>query len=163
MTNESNNSVSLMGPAEVGKYLGVAERTIYMWAQQKKIPAFKVGSVWRFRREDVDTWLESNRSGPSVDPTQPLTPYVEPNRSNWRIRKDEEEATQAITDACKAYIESTLKMVGRETFTVEQFDDRFGKDIVKKVIKILQKEKIITINLHEGLNGEKVQVIKKRS
>ena len=54
-------------------------------------------------------------------------------------------------------------MVGRETFTVEQFDDRFGKDIVKKVIKILQKEKIITINLHEGLNGEKVQVIKKRS
>ena len=103
-----------MGPAEVAKYLGMTERTIYMWAQQGKIPAFKVGSVWRFRRNEVDRWLESTRSGPSVDEVEPLTPYIEPSRSKWRIKKDEEEADKAITDACRAYIESTLNSVGRE-------------------------------------------------
>ncbi len=92
MTSESDNSQTLMGPAEVAKYLGMTERTILLWAQQQKLPAFKVGSVWRFRRSEVDRWLESSRSGPSSDEVEPLTAYVQPKRSKWRLRKDEEEA-----------------------------------------------------------------------
>ncbi len=163
MTTENSNSPTLMGPAEVAKYLGMTERTIYMWAQQGKIPAFKVGSVWRFRRNEVDRWLESTRSGPSVDEVEPLTPYIEPSRSKWRIKKEEEEADKAITDACRAYIESTLDSVGRDVFVVEQFEGRFGEDVVKTVINRLKKEKIISEGQHEGLNGEKVRIIRKRS
>ena len=163
MATEQNDAGSLMGPAEVSKYLGVTERTIYMWAQQGKLPAFKVGSVWRFRRSDVDRWLESTRSGPSVDEVEPLTPYVDPPRSKWRVRKDEEEADLAITEACRAYIEATLETVGREIFVVEQFEERFGADVVEKVIKVLNKNKTIKEGNHEGLNGEKVRVISKRS
>ena len=44
---------------EVAEYLQVTERTLYRLAQQKKIPAFKVGNAWRFRREDLDRWIES--------------------------------------------------------------------------------------------------------
>ena len=162
MTNNNQEAHTLMGPIEVGKYLGVAERTIYMWAQQGKIPAFKVGSVWRFRRSDVDRWLEANRSGPPTDDIAPLTPYTEPVRSKWRIKKDEEEADKAMLEACRAYIETTLQSVGREIFTVEQFEGRFGEEVVEKVIKKLKREKKITEDNHEGLNGEKVRVIKER-
>lgn len=163
MTSETSGPGSLMGPAEVAKYLGMTERTIYMWAQQGKLPAFKVGSVWRFRRSDVDRWLESTRSGPPVDEVEPLTPYIEPSRSKWRIHKDEEEADVAIMEACKAYVEATLNTVGREIFIVEQFEERFGTDVVAKVIKQLKKDKVVSGGEHEGLNGEKVEIIRKRS
>ena len=54
MTSDNFESGGLMGPAQVAKYLGIAERTVYLWAQQGKLPALKVGSVWRFRRSEVD-------------------------------------------------------------------------------------------------------------
>jgi len=107
--------------------------------------------------------LESTRSGPEVSEVEPLSPYVEPTRSKWRIRKDEEDVDRALTEACKAYVEATLNTVGREVFIVEQFEDRFGTDVVDKVIKQLKKDKVIKDGEHEGLNGEKVRIISKRS
>ena len=58
------NGAQLMSLPEVATYLGMAERTIYVWAQQGKIPAFKLGTSWRFRRSEIDAWLETQRSGP---------------------------------------------------------------------------------------------------
>ncbi len=162
MTNDNQDSSELMAPPQAARYLGVKERTIYFWAQQGKLPAFKMGSVWRFRRSDLDRWLESARSGPSVDEIAPLTPYVEPQRSKWRIRQDNEQAEQALIDACRAYIETTLKTVGREVFVIEQFEDRFGADVVRTVIDQLKKEKKVEEDEHHGINGEKVRVIKER-
>lgn len=42
---------------EVADYLKVTERTIYRLAAAKKIPAFKVGGMWRFKRTDIDHWI----------------------------------------------------------------------------------------------------------
>jgi len=94
---------------------------------------------------------------------EPLTPYSEPPRSKWRIRKQEEEADVAIREACRAYIESTIKTVGRDIFVIDQFEDRFGSDVVRTVVNQLKKDKIITEDEHEGLGGEKVKVIMRRS
>ena len=163
MTTENNDIQKLMGPAEVSKYLCMTERTILLWSQQGKLPAFKVGSVWRYRRAEIDRWLESSRSGPSVDEVQPLTPYIEPPRSKWLRRKDEEEVDKAMFEACTTNNQATINTVGRDTFVVEQFEDRFGKDLVDDVIKALKKEKKISESEHEGLNSEKVRVITKRS
>ena len=41
----------------VADFLQVNERTIYRLAAAKKIPAFKVGGTWRFRRSDLDAWI----------------------------------------------------------------------------------------------------------
>jgi excisionase family DNA binding protein len=163
LTDENQDSLELMMPAQVARYLGIKERTVYLWAQQGKLPAFKVGSVWRFRRADLERWLESTRSVPTVQDVEPLTPYIGPQRSKWRLRQDEEQAEQALVDACRAYIETTVKTVGREVFLVEQFEDRFGGDVVKTVIDRLKKEKKITEDEHDGLDGEKVKVISERS
>ncbi len=161
MTSNSENT--LMGPAEVAKYLGVSERTLYQWAQMGKVPAFKVGSVWRFRRHEIDAWLDSNRTGPSVDGVDPISSYSEPPRSKWRIRQQEEEADLALKEACRAYIESTIQTVGRDIFVIEQFEDRFGSDLVRTVVNQLKKDKVIIEDEHEGLDGEKVKIIMKRA
>jgi excisionase family DNA binding protein len=48
---------------EVAEYLKVNERTIYRLLSVKKLPAFKVGGSWRFRRADIDGWIASQSEG----------------------------------------------------------------------------------------------------
>ena len=47
---------------EVLDYLQVNLRTVYRLIKAEKIPAVRVGRQWRFRRADLDAWLESQRS-----------------------------------------------------------------------------------------------------
>lgn len=47
---------------EVAKLLKVAEKTVYTMAQRKECPAFKVRGQWRFRREDMDRWIEERKA-----------------------------------------------------------------------------------------------------
>ena len=42
---------------DVAAYLKVNERTVYRLAASKKIPAFKVGNAWRFRKDELDQWI----------------------------------------------------------------------------------------------------------
>jgi PTS system nitrogen regulatory IIA component len=46
---------------DVATYLRVKESTVYTWAQAGKLPAFRLGRLWRFRRTDLDNWLENKR------------------------------------------------------------------------------------------------------
>ena len=43
---------------EVAKYLKVNDRTVYRMAAAGKIPAFKVGSSWRFKQSEIEKWIE---------------------------------------------------------------------------------------------------------
>lgn len=42
---------------EVATYLKAGKRTVYRLAQEGKIPAFKLGGTWRFRRSDLEHWI----------------------------------------------------------------------------------------------------------
>jgi excisionase family DNA binding protein len=44
---------------EVAQYLRVNPYTVYRLVSQKKIPAYKVGSQWRFKRSVLDHWLKT--------------------------------------------------------------------------------------------------------
>src|SRR3954467_4453548 len=46
---------------EVLEYLQVNLRTVYRLIKAGKIPAVRVGRQWRFRKRDIDTWLEKQR------------------------------------------------------------------------------------------------------
>lgn len=46
---------------EVSEYLKLAEKTTYRLAAEGKIPAFKVGGSWRFRKSEIDNWIESQK------------------------------------------------------------------------------------------------------
>ena len=47
---------------EVAEYLKVNERTVYRMASAGKIPGFKVGASWRFKREEIDQWISSQHN-----------------------------------------------------------------------------------------------------
>lgn len=51
---------NLMTIDEVADYLRVKKRTVYDWVKKGKIPAIKAVGLWRFRRERIDQWLESD-------------------------------------------------------------------------------------------------------
>ncbi|MBT2970516.1 MAG: helix-turn-helix domain-containing protein [Candidatus Thiodiazotropha sp. (ex Ctena orbiculata)] len=49
---------------EVAEYLKLAEKTAYRLAAEGKLPGFKVGGSWRFKREDIENWIqEQTRTG----------------------------------------------------------------------------------------------------
>ena len=45
---------------ELAKKLKVNPRTIQRLIERKELPAIRIGKQWRFRRETVTEWLESN-------------------------------------------------------------------------------------------------------
>jgi len=47
---------------EVAKYLKVSERTVYEWAQKGEIPAGKIGTVWRFKKSELEEWVNERLS-----------------------------------------------------------------------------------------------------
>lgn len=50
----------LMDVNELADYLKLEKQTIYNWLYKKKISGIKIGHVWRFDKEAIDEWLESN-------------------------------------------------------------------------------------------------------
>ncbi len=78
---------------EVLEYLQVNLRTVYRLIKAGKIPAVRVGRQWRFRKRDIDAWLDSQRPrgaarpaattpsppqgpAPSARPAAPVRPRV---------------------------------------------------------------------------------------
>lgn len=50
---------------EVAKYLRVSERTVYDWAQKGEIPSGKIGTVWRFKKSEIEKWVNDRLSSSS--------------------------------------------------------------------------------------------------
>jgi len=46
---------------QVAAYLQVADRTVYKLAWAGELPGFKVGNTWRFKKEDIDRWIETKK------------------------------------------------------------------------------------------------------
>lgn len=44
---------------EVAEVLKVGTKTVYTMAQNGEAPAFKIGGQWRFRRADIDRWIQA--------------------------------------------------------------------------------------------------------
>ena len=59
---------------EVLEYLQVNLRTVYRLIKAGKIPAVRVGRQWRFRKRDIDAWLDSQRARGSAVRTPAIMP-----------------------------------------------------------------------------------------
>ena len=46
---------------EVAEYLKLAEKTAYRLAAEGKLPGFKVGGSWRFKKVDVEAWITEQK------------------------------------------------------------------------------------------------------
>ena len=66
------NDETFLTTEEVLEYLQVNLRTVYRLIKAGKIPAVRVGRQWRFRKRDIDAWLDSQR--PRGERTAPAAP-----------------------------------------------------------------------------------------
>ena len=44
---------------EIAEHLGVSKDTVYTWITAKGMPAHRMGRLWKFKRSQVDAWVES--------------------------------------------------------------------------------------------------------
>ena len=57
-------TTDVMTIKEISEYLKLNEKTAYRLASESKIPGFKVGGSWRFRKSEVDRWIsEQEKKG----------------------------------------------------------------------------------------------------
>ena len=52
----------IMTVRQVADYLKVNERTVYRMASASKIPAFKIGTSWRFKESEIEKWIVENNN-----------------------------------------------------------------------------------------------------
>ena len=52
----------IMTLEETAKYLKIGKSTLYKMAREGKIPAVKIANQWRFRKEDINKWLQEIRN-----------------------------------------------------------------------------------------------------
>ena len=52
---------------EVANYLRVHPSTVYRMLKKRQIPAFKVGSDWRFNLESIDHWRSTAERGEAIE------------------------------------------------------------------------------------------------
>lgn len=53
---------NFIGINEAAEYLGIKPVTLRGWVKQNKVPAHKVGKLWKFKRSELDEWVNSGKS-----------------------------------------------------------------------------------------------------
>jgi excisionase family DNA binding protein len=56
------DSREVMNIRQASQYLGVSPDTLYKYVNEQKIPAFKLGNRWRFKKSKLDQWMEEKSS-----------------------------------------------------------------------------------------------------
>lgn len=56
---------------EICKHLGVSKDTVYKWIDKHGMPAHRMGRLWKFKKEQVDVWVEAG--GAAVEAAEKKT------------------------------------------------------------------------------------------
>ncbi|MCL1993322.1 MAG: PTS sugar transporter subunit IIA [Spirochaetes bacterium] len=86
---------------EVAKYLRVSERTVYDCAQKGEIPAGKIRSAWRFKKSEIDKWvnerLRVNTLSPQIASIK-LESFLAPERVAFINYANKRDAILALVE-----------------------------------------------------------------
>ena len=65
----------VMDIRQAAEYLGISPDSLYKYASENFIPAFKLGNRWRFKRSLLESWMERQSSiGPGKTPEKSVKP-----------------------------------------------------------------------------------------
>lgn len=134
---------------ELADYLKIAERTVYGWAQDGKLPAYKMAGNWRFRRRDIDAWLETQRTGPVLDNARSssnvATPPIGPTEEKVQRLKEYEAS---VLD-CVSEIETDLGDRSRNVWAISRYH-QFDEEVLNDAIRRLKRRKKIKTDKTDG-------------
>ena len=104
---------------EVAKYLRVSERTVYDWAQKGEIPAGKIGTVWRFKKDEIEKWvnerLTSSVKAPHANPLVQIQNILSPDRIVILNHSTRHDALVALAET----LGTAPQIKNRQELTVE--------------------------------------------
>lgn len=60
--NQDNNIDNYIGIEDAAAYLGVKVVTLRGWIKKTDIPVRKIGKQWKFKRSELDEWVNSGRA-----------------------------------------------------------------------------------------------------
>ncbi|MBV9670586.1 MAG: helix-turn-helix domain-containing protein [Acidobacteriales bacterium] len=67
-----------MNIRQASTYLGVSPDTLYKYVSEDRIPAFKLGNRWRFKKSKLDEWMEEQSMRTVKRPVQSATAKRKP-------------------------------------------------------------------------------------
>ncbi len=124
----------IMTIQEVSEYLRVSERTVYDWAIKNMIPCGKIGTSWRFKRSEIEKWVNRKitpEQKPVETPLVSLENILDKERIVLMESTNKEEALFQMIDL----IAASLKI-----------EDK--KDITQG---IFQREKLMSTGIGHGV------------
>jgi len=111
---------NLMDIKQVAEYLQMNKMTVYKLAQQGTIPAFKVASEWRFKRELLDQWLLSQLKGkPGIEK---LGAEVELSHDKTVLVVDDEEVIRDFFSRALTGYKVLIASSGEEALAITKKD-----------------------------------------
>lgn len=119
---------------EVAKYLRVSERTVYDWAQKGEIPAGKIGTVWRFKKSEIERWvnerLSSNKPIMSLHPVR-MCNVLSPDRVVFLDYSRKRDALVALAERLSAapQIKSKQELVSELLRREDLMSTAIGRNI----------------------------------
>ena len=120
---------------EVAKYLRVSERTVYDWAQKGEIPAGKIGTVWRFKRSEIEKWVNER-----------LSSNTKPEEVNTPVRVRNILSPERIVFINRTTKHDALVELATNLATAPQIKDE--KELVSG---ILQREELMSTAVGRGI------------
>jgi excisionase family DNA binding protein len=95
VTQKLTSNKGFMTTEEVLEYLQVNLRTVYRLIKTRNIPAIRVGRQWRFRRGDIEAWLDSQRATTAAQ--TPMSGARQKGRLHLLIVDDEQSGLDLLT------------------------------------------------------------------
>lgn len=90
----------IMTIEEVADYLRVSERTVYDWAQKGQLPGGKLGTTWRFKRTEIEGWVNRrlDTRPPPVSGALSLQKILSPERVVFLESPCKEEVLRTLCE-----------------------------------------------------------------
>jgi len=54
---------------EMSKYLGVSNDTVYRWIDRHRMPAHRMGRLWKFKKDEIDEWIKAGGASSRIQRT----------------------------------------------------------------------------------------------
>jgi len=68
----------VMDIRQASDYLGISPDTLYKYASEGFVPAFKLGNRWRFKRSRLDEWMDRQSDATAVEVNPDMKKPVKP-------------------------------------------------------------------------------------
>lgn len=62
MPNRTTPEDRWLSVEEIADHLGVTKDSIYRWIERRRLPAHKVGKLWKFKKDEVDEWVRKGHA-----------------------------------------------------------------------------------------------------